>query len=92
LNRWEKLLAYVEGTRLQSMPPHEVRALLDTLWASLGFPLTWKQVESLTTENYEKDLENWQWWLQWISLRSFLARQERERSAWLKRVQAGGRS
>lgn len=90
LNRWEKLLAYVESTRLQSMPPHEVQALLDTLWASLGFSLTWKQVESLATENYEKELENWQWWLQWISLRSFLARQERERSAWIKRVQAGG--
>jgi CRISPR-associated protein Cmr2 len=93
LNRWEKLLAYVEGTRLQSVPPYEVRALLDTLWASLGFPLTWKQVNSLVAEspeNYEKELENWEWWLQWISLRSFLARQERERSAWLERVQSGG--
>jgi CRISPR-associated protein Cmr2 len=93
LNRWEKLLAYVEGTRLQSRQPHEVKEMLDTLWASVGFPLTWaqmKRLESLTTENYENELENWEWWLQWISLRSFLARQERERSAWLKRVQAGG--
>jgi CRISPR-associated protein Cmr2 len=95
LNRWEKLLAYVEGTRLQSMPPHEVQALLDTLWASLGFPLTWEQVNSLVAENpehHEKELENWEWWLQWIGLRAFLARQERERSAWLERVQSGGRS
>jgi hypothetical protein len=93
LNRWEKLLAYVESTRLQSRSPSEVKEMLDTLWASVGFPLTWaqmKRLESLTTENYEKDLENWQWWLQWISLRAFLARQERERSAWLERVQAGG--
>jgi CRISPR-associated protein Cmr2 len=95
LNRWEKLLAYVEGTRLQSRHPHEVKEMLDTLWASVGFPLTWAQMkglESLTTENYENELENWEWWLQWIGLRAFLARQERERSAWLERVQPGGRS
>ncbi len=85
-------MAYVESTRLQSRSPREVQAMLDTLWASLGFPLTWKQVNSLATENYENELENWQWWLQWISLRAFLARQERERSAWIERVKARGRS
>jgi CRISPR-associated protein Cmr2 len=59
LNRWEKLLAYVESSRLQELPPNMVTGLLDTLWAGLGFPLTWNQVESLGSANYE-ELKDWQ--------------------------------
>ncbi|MCS7226927.1 MAG: hypothetical protein NZ821_08055, partial [Gloeomargarita sp. SKYB31] len=91
LNRWEKLLAYVESTRLSSQAQTVlgVESLLRTLWASVGIdPGLWDEVLGYQRQ-FQKELESWDWWLSWISMRGFLARQERERQRWIERV--GGR-
>jgi len=89
LNCWEKLLFYLESTRLEEYSPSTVRSLMDTLWASVHLPLSWQQIDLLTignTKSLKTELGRWQWWKDWIALRGFLARQQRERNNWLSRV------
>ncbi|EAW36775.1 type III-B CRISPR-associated protein Cas10/Cmr2 [Lyngbya sp. PCC 8106] len=93
LNCWEKLLSYLDSTRIQESSPATVRDLIDTLWASVKLPLCWEQVET-TAKAYDRrafrdEIGDWQWWLNWIALRGFLARQQRERDKWIERVRAG---
>jgi hypothetical protein len=91
LNRWEKLLGYVESTRLSSQAQTVlgVGSLIRTLWASVGIdPGLWDQVLGYR-QKFRAELSSWEWWLSWISLRGFLARQERERQRWIELV--GGR-
>jgi len=92
LNRWEKLLGYVESTRLSSQAQTVlgVGSLMRTLWASVGIePEGWDRVLEYR-RRFPRELERWDWWLSWISLRGFLARQERERQRWMELV--GGRN
>jgi CRISPR-associated protein Cmr2 len=89
LNRWEKLLAYMESSRLQQASITTVSAMVDTLWAGVGLDLTWAQVEALGRRHYRQEISDWQWWLAWLSLRAFLARQAGQRQQWIQRVQGG---
>lgn len=89
LNRWEKLLSYLESTRLQQYSISAVRDLLETLWASVGIRLTWQQVLDVGRRDFLREIENWQWWIDWISFKAFLARQKRERDKWIERVTGG---
>lgn len=86
LNAWEKLLAYLESTRLQDVSIFTVGELINTLWASVGIPLTWEQVLAVGQKDFSTELRDWSWWMNWISLKAFLARQQRERHKWLERV------
>jgi CRISPR-associated protein Cmr2 len=86
LNAWEKLLTYLESTRLRDVSIRTVRDLIDTLWASVGIPLTWEQVLTVGRRDYQTELKDWSWWINWISLKAFLARQQRERQKWLEQV------
>ena len=81
LNRWEKLLSYLDSTRLEENSPVKVRDLLDTLWASVDLPLRWEQVEAIVGNNRElrQVVGNWDWWRNWIAVRGFLTRQQRDR-------------
>ncbi len=88
LNRWETLLAYLSSTRLQQSSIPTVRELIETLWTSVGLPLTWAQVETLAQRPLPAELKQWQWWLSWVSLRAFLARQAQQRQRWLTDVMA----
>jgi len=91
LNRWEKLLAYLDSTRLEEeSSPAKVRDLLDTLWASVGLPLRWQQVENMVGRNRElrKVIGTWSWWRDWIAVRGFLTRQERDRAKLADRINA----
>lgn len=91
LNRWEKLLGYVESTRLSSQAQTVlgVESLIRTLWASVGIdPGLWDEVLRCRRQ-FQKELKSWDWWLSWISLRGFLARQARERQRWIQRVGGG---
>lgn len=85
LNRWEKLLSYLESSRLQDVSIFTVGELIETLWASVGIRLTWQEVLQWRTE-FAAEIGSWQWWMNWISLKAFLARQERERQKWVKLV------
>jgi hypothetical protein len=85
LNRWEKLLFYLESSRLRDVSIFTVGELIETLWASVGIPLTWEQVLAHRQE-FEKEIKDWQWWINWISLKAFLARQQRERQKWLEKI------
>jgi hypothetical protein len=79
----------LESTRLEEYSPLTVRSLIDTLWASVNLPLSWQQIDLLTagkTSSLKTELGSWQWWKDWIALRGFLARQQRERNNWLSRV------
>jgi hypothetical protein len=89
LNRWEKLLSYLDSTRMeQYQSPDWVRDLLDTLWASVGLPLRWEQVETIVQgdQNLREVVGSWSWWRHWIALRGFLARQQRERSQLVEKL------
>lgn len=90
LNCWEKLFGYLDSSRLQESSPPTVRELLDILWASVNLPLRWEQVEAIARSHdrraFRSEIGKWQWWLNWIALRGFLARQQRERQKWLGRV------
>ena len=86
LNRWEKLLGYLSNTRLQENSVSTVGALLDTLWESVGIPLCWEEVTEVAGLKFLSEIEAWQWWLDWVSLKVFLARQERERRDWVEKV------
>jgi hypothetical protein len=88
LNRWEKLLSYLDSTRLEENSPANVRDLLDTLWASVGLPLRWEQVEAIVGRNRElrKVIGSWSWWRNWIAVQAFLTRQERDRAKLADRV------
>ena len=86
LNAWEKLLAYLESTRLRDVSIYTVGDLINTLWASVGIPLTWEQVLAVAQRDFSTELRDWSWWVNWISLKAFLARQQRERHKWLERV------
>jgi hypothetical protein len=85
LNRWEKLLFYLETSRLRDVSIFTVGELIETLWASVGIPLTWGQVLTHRQE-FEKEIQDWQWWIKWISLKAFLTRQQRERQKWLEKI------
>lgn len=85
LNRWEKLLFYLQSSRLQQASISTVGKLLETLWASVGIPLTWEQVLK-HRKDFSKEIEDWQWWINWISLKAFLARQEQQRQRWLEGI------
>ncbi|MFP4414464.1 Cas10/Cmr2 second palm domain-containing protein [Coleofasciculus sp.] len=86
LNAWEKLLTYLESTRLRDVSIFTVGDLIDTLWVSVGIPLTWEQVLTVGRRDYQTELKDWSWWINWISLKAFLARQQRERQKWLEQV------
>ncbi len=88
LNAWEKLLAYLESSRLRDVSIFTVGELINTLWASVGIPLTWEQVLAVGRNEFKPELQDWSWWINWISLKAFLARQQRERQKWLERVKA----
>ena len=98
LNLWEKLLGYIEGSRLvetsrlqHTVPKLDSRIapLLETLWRSVGLSLTWEEIKAIARPEYEEEIYDWGWWQNWIALRGFLARQAREREQWLKLVQGG---
>jgi hypothetical protein len=73
---------------LRDVSIRTVGELINTLWASVGIPLTWEQVEAVGRKEFKTDIESWSWWMNWISLKAFLARQQRERQKWLERVKA----
>jgi hypothetical protein len=82
LNRWEKLLSYLDSTRIeQENSPFAVRDILDLLWASVGLPLRWEQIEAIVGKNrdFEPEIGTWSWWRNWIAVRGFLSRQQRDR-------------
>lgn len=87
LNRWDKLLGYLQGVRLRQPNLETVQDLLTTLWQSVGLPLTWEQVYTIARRDFRDEVRDWQWWINWVSLRGFLARQERDRAQWLKQFQ-----
>lgn len=94
LNAWEKLLDYLQSTHLQQYDVADVADMLDTLWASVGLPLRWQQIEATGKQgNWQEDIQptisDWSWWLDWISIRGFLARQARERQNCLQRFVGG---
>lgn len=90
LNRWEKMLSYLESTHLRDNEIEDVQDLLDTLWKSLGINLNWQMVTEYEQDSeWETELSDWQWWINWICIRGFLARQEREREKWLEKIQGG---
>ena len=84
LNRWEKLLSYLDSTRIdqEHRSPRQVRDLLDTLWASVGLPLRWEKIEDMIHQNQDlaSVISDWDWWRNWIAVRGFLSRQERDRA------------
>ena len=86
-----KKTAGLHGKPRACRKPHlfAVRDLVDTLWAGVGLDLTWAQVEAIGRRHYRQDIGTWQWWLGWISLKAFLARQQRQRQQWIERVQRG---
>jgi len=83
LNRWEKLLGYMERVRQRQPSMETAKNLLTTLWQSVGLDLTWEQVDAIGRLDFREEIGDWEWWLSWVSLRSFLARQERDREQWL---------
>ncbi len=84
LNRWQKLLSYLETTSIPKGYGTEMGQILEKLWQGIGIPLTWAEIERVAL--IKPEIENWQWWITWASLRCFLARQERERQQWQQRV------
>ncbi|MCT7992436.1 Cas10/Cmr2 second palm domain-containing protein [Laspinema olomoucense] len=93
LNRWEKLLSYLESIQLRQksldnliQSSSAVQSLLDTLWHSLGIPLRWQDVKGQMQRDFNKEVFQWDWWVQWASFHTFLARQERDRQNWLKKM------
>ncbi len=87
LNRWEKLLGYLEQTNLRRNDVLAVRDLIDTLWQSIGLDLSWARVEAAAGGlRAFPEMASWDWWQGWVSLRGFLARQERDRQQWLQRI------
>jgi hypothetical protein len=87
LNRWEKLLGYMESVRLKQPNLRTVETALEILWQGVGLNLTWEQVRTPVNRDIEfrnHVLTDWNWWIEWVSLRGFLARQERDRQQWLK--------
>ncbi|MDB9315013.1 type III-B CRISPR-associated protein Cas10/Cmr2 [Spirulina sp. CS-785/01] len=79
LNRWEKLLSYFDSTRLQETPIFTVQDLITTLWEGVGLPLNWERDIEPWTYDHEDILKDWQWWVNWLSLRTFLSRQQQAR-------------
>jgi hypothetical protein len=86
LNRWEKLLSYMESTRLQQSSITAVQNLIETLWASVGIDLTWESILNVAGSEFREELQTWSWWIGWIGVMGFLARQQREREKWVERV------
>ncbi|MCL1474265.1 type III-B CRISPR-associated protein Cas10/Cmr2 [Argonema antarcticum] len=89
LNRWEKLLSYLESSRLREVSIFTVRDLIETLWASVGIRLTWQQVMDVGRAEFEAEIKDWQWWINWISLKAFLARQAQQRQKWVELMTEG---
>lgn len=87
LNLWEKLLGYIQSTRLKQPNLSTAGTALVCLWQSVGLSLTWQQVlDSLRHSPSLRNtiLKDWEWWIAWVSLRGFLARQDRDRQQWLE--------
>jgi hypothetical protein len=65
--------------------------LLDTLWASVDLPLRWEQVEAIVGNNRElrQVVGNWDWWRNWIAVRGFLTRQQRDRAKLTSKLTGG---
>lgn len=87
LNRWQKLLNYFDSTLIGKGYQLETATIIERLWQSVGIPLTWDQVEQAA--GMEPEIEDWEWWKTWISLRCFLTRQKRERDQWQQKVNPG---
>jgi CRISPR-associated protein Cmr2 len=87
LNHWEKLLGYMERVRQRQPNMETAKDLLTTLWQSIGLDLTWEQVYAIARLDFREEIQDWQWWLSWVSLRGFLARQERDRQQWLEQFE-----
>ncbi|MBD2426215.1 type III-B CRISPR-associated protein Cas10/Cmr2 [Phormidium sp. FACHB-1136] len=92
LNRWEKLLGYLERVRQNQPDLTTAEKLLTTLWQSVGLDLTWAEVYAIAKFDFRDEIRDWDWWLGWVSLRGFLARQDRDREQWLSQwtTQSGG--
>ena len=86
LNRWEKLLAYLDSSRLQEVPIVNVGELVETLWGSVGIPLQWDRVLHVAGRQFRPDIAQWQWWLDWVAIRAFLARAQQQRDRWLEQL------
>ena len=84
LNRWEKLLSYLDKTHSESSIT-TVRKLLITLFASVGIPLTWDDIKQAAGKDGRQEIKDWQWWRDWVSIRTFLTRQELQREQWVTR-------
>lgn len=92
LNRWEKLLGYLERVRQNQPDLTTAEKLLTTLWQSVGLDLTWEEIYAIAKFDFRDEIRDWEWWLGWVSLRGFLARQDRDREQWLSQwtTQSGG--
>lgn len=101
LNVWEKLLGYIEGSRLvessglqqsqngRAKIDSQTAPLLEVLWQSVGLSLTWVEIKAIARPQYNEEIYDWGWWQDWVALRGFLARQAREREKWVELVQGG---
>ena len=93
LNRWEKMLSYLENNHVGNNIKFSSK-LLDALFKSVGINLCWNIIQRTQyyyEESSKDELTDWQWWINWICIRGFLARQEREREKWLEKIQGGQR-
>lgn len=88
LNRWEKLLQYMEPVRMKQPNLALAETALETLWQSVGLNLSWNQVRPQS--EHDTFLSEWEWWTNWVALRVFLARQEQNRDLWMRRFREDG--
>ncbi|VEP14891.1 conserved hypothetical protein [Hyella patelloides LEGE 07179] len=86
LNRWEKLLFYIERTKPQANSRTQVKKLLTALLESVGIALNWDNVRRAVRNDGRQEIENWQWWQDWVSIRAFLARQQLKQEQWKSQV------
>lgn len=85
LNRWEKLLFYLEKTQTANSL-NTVSKLLITLFNSVGIDLTWREIERAAGKAGRQEIQDWQWWQDWVSIRAFLTRQALKREQWQIKV------
>ena len=83
LNRWEKLLSYMEQLPA-SKSLNGIKNILTVLFGSIDINTSWDEIEA-AAEDYE-EIEDWQWWLDWVSIRAFFARQEFQQQQWSELV------
>ena len=84
LNRWEKLLFYLEKTHSEPSIT-TVSQLLITLFDSVGISLTWGAIKQAAGKDGRQEIKDWQWWRDWVTIKVFLARQELQREQWVTR-------